>query len=156
YIFTQQVPNGITFARVHATGNRSYSPDALESQVLAILHQAQNVSEFQKVNLLLGFERVTLEEADDMLKAFEFPDSKFPTILVVLANCAATEEPLESMQDRKVAHVLNDTKFRNNLITSGRAGIALNAHKEAAFAIHKTNHPFRSKFHSFDNWILSV
>ncbi|SRR6266478_9049972 len=156
YIFIQQVPDGFTFARVHATGDRSYSLDALQSQMLSKLHQAQNVPEFQKINLLLGFERVPLEEADDLLDVLKFPNSQFPTVLVVLAHDAATEEPLQRMEDLEVPHVLDDAKFRNDLITDGGLRIALDAYEEAAFAVHKTDHPFRSKFHSFDNWILGV
>jgi len=143
YIFIQQVPDGFTFARVHATGDRSYSLDALESQVLAIVHQAQNVSEFQEIDLLLGFKRMPLEKADDFPQVLKFPNSQFPTVLMVLANHAATEEPLQPVQDRKVPHVLNNAKFRNDLITDGSFWIALNAYEEAAFAIHKTDHPFR-------------
>ena len=124
--------------------------------MLAILHQAENVAEFQEVDVLFGFERVALEKADDLLEALKFPNSQLPAVCVVLANGAATEEPLESVQDWQVAHVLDDAKFRDDLIAGGGAGIALDAYEEAAFAIDKTDHPFRGHFHSFDNWILGV
>ena len=112
--------------------------------MLAIVHQAENVSEFQEINLLLGLERVPLEEADDLLEVFKFPNSQFPAIFVVLANDTTTKEALKRVKDLKVSHVLDDAKFRNNLVTDGGFRISLDAYKEASFAIHKTDHPFRS------------
>src|ERR1041385_6254940 len=124
--------------------------------MLAILHQPQNVSEFQEIDLLFCFQRMLFKEAGDLLQVLKFPNSQFPAVLMVLANCATTEEPLQRVQDLYVPHVLNDAKFRNDLVTDGSFRIALDAYEEAAFAVHKTDHPFRGKFHSFDNWILSV
>ena len=143
YIFIQQVPDGFTLGRVHATGNRSYFPDAFEAQVLSILHQAQNVPELQVVNVLLGLERIPLEEADDALKVLNFPNPQFPAVFMVLADFAATEKTPECVQHRQVSPVLDYAEFRNNLITGGGAGMALDAYEEAAFTIDKTDHPFR-------------
>ena len=150
YIFIQQVPNGFTFGRVHATSDRSYFPDAFESEMLSLFHQMKNIAELEKIDLLLGLERVSLEEAHDLPKVLKLPNSQFPAILVVLADSAATKEPFETVQHWQIAQMLNDAEFRDNLIACASPWIALDAYEEAAFAVHKTNHPFRVELHTFD------
>ncbi len=69
-------------------------------------------------------------------------------VAVILANHAASEVGLEPMQHLRIALVLHDSEFRQNLNAGSHFGMHTDPDVKAAFTIDEADNPSCIKLHS--------
>ena len=122
--------------------------DAFGRQVIARCYLLKNVSKFDEVDVLLGFERVLVEEWNDVLnQVLVSSNAVLHPVAMVHANHATTEVAFQGMKDLHVALVLNDGEFRQYLESSGHFLVGIDPDVETAFAVDKTSDPLCIKCH---------
>ena len=100
-----------------------------------------------RIDTLLRSQQVLSEEPIDFAQLFEASYAELPSITVILTHSSEAEVSLQPVEYVKIAFVLNDAEFRNDLITDFDRWISLDSDEEASFSIDKPNNPIRIEVH---------
>ena len=110
--------------------------------MLPIVHQLQNLPEFQKIEPLLRFQQMLFEERNDLfIEVFQTSHPICHPLAMILANYATPEELLEGVKQLDVSLMLDHCEFREYLKPGGHLRVRIDADKETTFAIHESDHP---------------
>jgi hypothetical protein len=106
-------------------------------------HAEYHVSKLQKVDRLLGLQRMLKKEVADLSKGFELADAITKSVSMIASDDAEAEEPLDCHQNLAIPLMLDHHELRQNLKADGHFRMTIDAYVEATFAIHKTDDPVR-------------
>jgi len=111
-------------------------------------HLQENPSELHEVLTFPGFERVLLEEWDDVLEQVLLAaDPISHAVAMVPANHATTEIGLQGVQHLHIAFVLHDGELRKNLKPGAHLGMLVDPDMKTSFTIHETADPSWFEIH---------
>lgn len=112
------------------------------------VHHQKNASKFLEVYILLRLQRMLDEKWNDVLQQVLLaPHSIGHSVAVILADHAASEKRLKSMENLHIALVLYDGEFRKNLKFSCHFLVGVNSHVETTFTVHEARNPLSIKLH---------
>jgi hypothetical protein len=112
--------------------------------VLSHRHQLQDLSKFHKIDSLLRFQRMLLEEGNDrLLQMIQAPHSICHALPVIGSNHAAPKESFERMEQLDIALVLHNCELKKHLESGSHLRVLVDADEEATFAVNESNHPLR-------------
>src|SRR5262245_25218081 len=116
--------------------------------MLAPLHHDQDAPELHEVLTLPSLERMPHEEWDDTLaQMLELSYAVRHSVAVVATNDATTKVRLQRVQRFHIAFVLDDSEFRQNLITGRHLGVSCDTHVKTAFTVHEARDPSCIQLH---------
>ena len=87
------------------------------------------------------------EEERDLAQMLQTSNSELPSLIVISTHAPEAEKPLQSVEYIDIAFVLNDAKFRYDLVADLDRWVSLDAYEEATFSVDESNHPIRVEFH---------
>jgi hypothetical protein len=106
------------------------------------LHHANDSPKFGEVRSLLGFERVFLEEWNDVPEQVLLASYSIGhPVAVILANHSASEMCLQGVKHLHIPFVLHDGELRENLIAALHVGMRIDSYVKATFTVHEPSYP---------------
>ena len=110
--------------------------------MLPIVHQLQNLPEFQKIEPFLRFQQMLFKERNDLfIEVFQTSHPIRHPLAVIRANYATPEELLEGVKQLDVSLMLDHCEFREYLKPGGHLRVRIDVDEETSFAIHESDYP---------------
>jgi hypothetical protein len=112
--------------------------------MFSLLHQLEDLPEFQEIDALFRFQRMLLEKRHDFLiQVIQGANSICHAFCMVPANHAAPKKLFECVKQLHIAFVLHHCEFGEHLESGGHLWMRINTDEEAPFSIDKSHHPLR-------------
>ena len=107
-----------------------------------LIHVAEDVPKFEKVQILLRFQRMFLKKRnDDFPKVLQPSNAIRHAFAMIGSHYSATEKSLQCKEEPNIPSMLNDGEFRKHLILGGHLWMRIDADVETSFAVNKSDHP---------------
>ena len=122
--------------------------DAPGRQMRSRTHHEDDAAEFLEIRPLPRLQRVLDEEWNDPLaEVFPRTHPVRKSVAVALANHAASEERLESVEELHIVLVLDDRELRQNLEPGRHLWMRVDSYMKATFTVDEAGHPLRVEIH---------
>ena len=106
-------------------------------------HAEYHVSKLEKVNRLLGLQRVLKKEVANLPKRFELADAITQAVSMIASDDSEAEEPLDCHENLAIPLVLDHHKLWQDLKADAHFRMPIDAYMKAPFAIDKADDPVR-------------